>query len=153
MYTMIRPLSALALALLALAAADAYKPLYAEDAALGSFNLWLTVIAVSVGYSFLGSRVGRGGPFLAAFYALQAVALTAMLAAMVFAMRMVFVFGYRRIYREPMDAFEGFVEHTLRFLGKGLDGSFLLLLGGGGVTIGILLHALFWILEQRRLAR
>ncbi len=104
MFTMIRPLAALALAILAMIAAEAYRPLYAEDATLGAFSLWLALIAMSVGYSFLGSRIGRGGPVMTIFYALQAVALTAVLAAMVFAVRMVFVFGYRRIYREPMDA-------------------------------------------------
>jgi hypothetical protein len=152
MFTLIRPFSALAMAVLAWLAADAYALLYAEGAYLGRFNLWLAATAAVIGYTFLGGRVRRGMLF-AIYYSLQAVALTALVAAMAFALRMVFVFGYRRIYREPAEAIGGFVDHTLRFLAVGLDGPFLLLLLTGGTVAGIGLHLLFRLLERRRLAR
>jgi hypothetical protein len=66
---------------------------------------------------------------------------------------MVFIFGHRRIYREPTDAVEGFVDHTLRFLAVGLDRGFLLFLAGASVAAGIGLFVLFRLLERRRLAR
>jgi len=152
MFTLIRPVSALAMAVLGWIAADAYAALYADGTLLGRFNLWLAATAAVIGYTFLGSRVGRGLLF-AIYYSLQAIFLTALFSAMAFAVRMVFVFGYRRIYREPAEAIGGFVDHTLRFLAFGLDGSFLLLLLTGGVAAGIGLHLLFRLLERRRLAR
>lgn len=152
MFTLIRPLSALVMAVLGWLAAEAYAPLYAPDADLGRFNLWLAATAAVIGYTFLGARVGRGASF-AVFHSLQALVLTAIFAAMAFALRMVFVYGYRRLYREPMDAVEGFFDHTLRFLGAGLDASFLLFLGAGGTVAGLVLHLLHQLLERRRLAR
>ncbi len=152
MFTLIRPLAALVMAIIGFLAADFYAQLYAEGAQLGRFNLWLAATSAIIGYGFLGARVARGAGW-AVFYTLQAVALTALVAAMTFALRMVFVFGYRRVYREPGDAVEGFVDHTLRFLAIGLDRDFLLFLFGASVTAGIGLHLLFRLLERRRLAR
>lgn len=152
MFTLIRPIAALAMAIVGFVAAELYAQLYAEGANLGRFNLWLAATAAIIGYGFLGSRVARG-PAWAVYYTLQAVALTALIAAMTFALRMVFVYGYRRIYREPMDAVGGFFDHTLRFLSIGIDQFFLLYLGGASLTAGIGLYLLFRLLERRRLAR
>ncbi len=152
MFTLIRPIAALAMAIMGFVAAEYYAQLFAEGAQLGRFNLWLAATAAIIGYAFLGSRVARG-PGWAVYYTLQAVALTAIIAAMTFALRMVFVFGYRRIYREPTDAVEGFMDHTLRFLAVGIDRGFLLFLFGASLTAGIGLYLTFRLLEQRRLAR
>ncbi|WP_209425700.1 TrgA family protein [Pararhodobacter sp. SW119] len=152
MFTLIRPLSALVLAILAIVAAEAYRPLFAEGAQLGGLNLWVAGIAAVIGFGYLGPRVDHGF-FWTLYYTAQAVVLTALVAALGAALRMVFVHGYRRVYREPMDAVEGFVDQTLRFMAVAMDRSFLLLLGGGALICGIVLWLLFRLLERRRLAR
>jgi hypothetical protein len=152
MFTLIRPLSALALALFGFIAAREYAQLYPPGTYFGRFDLWLAGTAAVIGYTFLGARIVRG-PLYAVYYTGQAIALTAMVAAMAFALRMVFVFGYRRIYREPMDVVNGFVDHTLKFLTVTADLSFLLFLAGGALAAGIGLHLLHQGMERRRLAR
>ena len=153
MFTLIRPISALVMAIIGLIAAQFYTQLYAGEAAqLGRFHLWLAALAAVIGYGFLGTRVARG-PGWAVYFTLQAVVLTALLAAATFALRMVFIFGQRRIYREPVDAVEGFFDHMLRFLAIGLNPGFLLFLAGASLATGIGLHLVFRLLERRRLAR
>jgi len=153
MFTLIRPISALVMAIIGLIAAQFYTQLYAgEGAQLGRLNLLLAAMAATVGFGFLGARVARG-PGWAVYFTLQAVALTAVFAAATFALRMVFIFGQRRIYREPADAVEGFFDHMLRFLAVGLDPGFLLFLAGASLAAGIGLHLVFRLLERRRLAR
>lgn len=152
MFTLLRPLAALGMALLAYLAATAYRPLDERIADAAPFEFWLAIIAAAVGWRFLGGRIG-GALWHSVFVALQAVVLAAVLASALFAVQRVFVMGYARRYREPMEAFTGYFEIIGTYLMQALDRDFLLLLGLGGVVLGLVLHLLQRMLEARRLNR
>ena len=152
MYTLIRPFAALTLAILAFLAADAYAALLSPDVSPWHFRWILAAVAVVIGYVFLGGRLGREVGW-AVFFTLQAIVLVAIATSMIFAVRMVFIWGMRRLYREPLEAAVGVFDHTFRYLSVALDPAFLLMLGTGGVVAGIVLSLLYRLLDRRRLAR
>lgn len=153
MFTLIRPVSALALAILAAIAAPAYWPLFRPDWPLPPvFVLWMAAFGFSVGWLFLGARVDRR-LWMTVFAALQAVVLTALLAVTIFGFREVFVLGYRRRFREPMEAFNGFFEIAGGWLRLALERDFLIMLGVGGLLVGVAVHLLHKLFERRRLTR
>ncbi|MCC5968412.1 MAG: TrgA family protein [Pararhodobacter sp.] len=152
MYTLIRPLAALALGLLGWLAAEAYRPLNVLASDSVTFALWTAGISAAVGWRFPGSQIGRKLWF-SVYASLQAVALAALATSALFALRQVFILGYRRQYREPMDAFTGYFDILVSFLVTGFERDFLILLGVGGVVIGLALHVLNQMMERRRLTR
>lgn len=152
MFTLIRPLAALALGCLGWLAADAYRPLNELVPETATFGLWVAGLSALVGWLFLGGHLGRA-LWYSVYASLQAVVLAAVLISAVFSVRQIFVLGYRRQYREPMEAFTGFFEHLVDFLRMGFEPGFLSLLAGGAVVIGITLHILRMLLERRRMTR
>ena len=152
MFTLIRPVAGIALAILATIAAAAYWPLYRPDVPLGGFSFWMTVRGFVVGWLFLGGRVDRR-LWMTVFMAWQAVVLTALLAVTVFGIREVFILGYRRRFREPMEAFNGFFDIAGGWLRLGLERDFLILLGLGGLVVGIVVHLMHRLFERRRTTR
>ena len=152
MFTLIRPVSGILLALLAAHAASVYWPMLRPDHPPGSFALWVGLIGLVIGWGFLGSRVGRQ-LWLSVFVAAQAVVLVALAAAAVFAVREVFILGYQRRYREPMDAVNGFFDLAQGWLRLALERDFLILLGLGALAVGVLAHLAHRLLERRRMAR
>ncbi len=153
MFTLIRPFSALALAILAALAAPAYWPLYRPEWPMpNSFTVTLALCGVAVGWAFLGARIDRRA-WMTVFVTLQAVVMTALLAVLVFGIREVFVRGYARRFREPMEAFNGFFEIAGGWLRLALERDFLMFLAVGGLVVAVVLHILFWLMERRRLRR
>jgi len=152
MFTLIRPFAALALGLLGWFAAEAYRPLNELIPETVTFTLWTAGLSAVVGWIYLGGQIGRA-LWYSIFASLQAVVLAAVVTSAVFAVRQIFVLGYRRQYREPMEAFTGYFENLADFLLVGIERDFLIMLGIGAVIIGIVLHALHWLLERRRSAR
>ncbi len=153
MFTLIRPVAGVLLAIFAFYAAQAYAPLYdhsAED--MGGFALWTAGVGFVIGWLFVGGYVGRMW-WYSLYMGVQGVALTAIGTAALMAVREVFVLGYRRRYAEVMDALTGYFEIIVGWLGKAMDQDFLILLGVGGLVIGLVLHLIFLAMERRRNAR
>lgn len=149
MFTLIRPLSAVVLAVFAYFAARAYEPLYDPQADLGAFPVWAAGISFVVGWTFLGARIRRPA-WVSIFAGVQAVVLSALSVAMVLAVREVFILGYRRRYHEPMEAVSGYFDIVVGWLGKAMVRDYLVLLGTGGVAIGVLLFVSWVMMEGRR---
>lgn len=152
MFTLIRPVCGILLALMAAHAASVFWPVARPDHPMGSFALWVGLIGLVIGWGFLGSRVGRQ-LWLSVFVAAQAVVLVALAAAAIFGVREVFILGYQRRYREPMEAVNGFFETALGWLALAIERDFLILLGIGALLVGVLAHLAHWLLERRRMAR
>lgn len=152
MFTLIRPIAALFLAVFSYYAAEAYEPLYDPDIDLGNFPWYAVRVGALVGWVFLGGQMGK--PLWYSIYVtIQAVVLTAIGTAMYLAVGEVFTRGYRRVYREPFEAFTGYFEIVLDWLGRGIVPDYLLFLAGGGAVIGIVLHLIHGLMERRRNAR
>ena len=152
MFTIIRPISALLLAVFALYAAQAYEPIYDPQADLGAFPLWAAGGSALVGWFFLGGRIGRA-LWYSVFVAVQAVVLAAIATAGFLAVGDVFERGYRRQYDEVMEAITGYFAIVVDWLGRALVQDFVILLGVGGIGIGVVLHILWRMMERRRNAR
>ncbi len=152
MFTLIRPLAALALGILGLFAAEAYRPLNDLVPDTATFTYWTIGLSALVGWLFLGGQMGRA-LWYSIYASLQAVVLAAVVTSAVFSVYRIFLLGYRRQYREPMDAFTGYFENLVDFLLAGLERDFLILLGVGAVVVGLVLHVVHWLLERRRLTR
>lgn len=149
MFTLIRPLAALALGLLGYVAGNAYRVLddtLREDSTIA---LWMAFIAAVVGWRFLGGRLGQS-LWMSLFVTVQAVVLAGIVASGLFALRQIFALGYQRRYREPMEAVSGFFENWGNYLLSTLDQDFLTLLAGGALIVGVVLHVLSWLMERRR---
>lgn len=152
MFTVIRPFAALALAILGWLAAEAYRPLNDQVPDTATFALWTAGLSAVVGWMYLGGQIGRA-LWYSIYASLQAVVIAAVVTSGVFAVRQVFLLGYRRQYREPMDAVTGYFDEFVGFLRVGLERDFLILLGGGAVVVAIALHVLFLVMERRRKTR
>jgi hypothetical protein len=151
-FTISRAASAVFLAIFAYFAAQAYQPLYDQDMNSPAFVLRMGMFGGVVGWLFLGSHVGRK-LWLSAYLGMQAVALTAILGALVFGVREVFILGYRQRIKEPFEALLAIPEQALGFLSVALERDYLLLLAGGGALVGVAVHVLARILDRRRLER
>lgn len=149
MFTLIRPVAALLLAIFAAYCAKVYEPLYGPEADLGSFPLWAAAVCFAVGWAFVGNGIGRSWWF-SIYLGVQGVALGAVATAMLIAVREVFVLGYRRRYGEVMEAFTGYFDIVVGYLTKALVQDFLILLAAGGAVIGLLLHIVWAMMEKRR---
>lgn len=152
MFTLIRPFAALALGILGLFAAEAYRPLNDIVPETATFTFWTAGLSAFVGWVYLGGQIGRA-LWYSIYASLQAVALAAIVTSGVFSVYRIFQLGYRRQYREPMEAFTGYFENLVDFLRIGLERDFLILLGTGALIIGVALHILHMLLERRRLTR
>ncbi|WP_417598293.1 TrgA family protein [Pararhodobacter oceanensis] len=149
MFTLIRPLSAVFLAVFALIAAQAYAPIYDSEADLGRFPLYAAAVSFLIGWRFLGRQIGKA-LWLSVFAAWQAVVLAAVATAMFLAVGEVFRRGYRRQYGEVIEAITGYFGIVVDWLSRGLVQEFLILLAAGGTIIGVVLHILWVMLEARR---
>jgi len=152
MFTIIRPIAAVLLAVFAVYAAQAYEPIYDPEADLGSFPVWAAGVSFVVGWMFLGGQVGRS-LWYSAFVGIQAVILAAIATAAFLAVGVVFNRGYNMRYGEVIDAITGYFGIIVDWLTRGLVPEFLILMGVGGTVVGIILHILWSGMEKRRNAR
>lgn len=149
MFTLIRPIAGVLLAVFAFYAAQVYEPLFDPQADMGSFALWTAGVGFVTGWLFLGGSIGRSWWF-SVYMGVQAVAIAAIGTAALMAVREVFILGYRRRYTEVMDALTGYFEIVGGWLGKAMVQDYLILLGVGGLAIGLALHLIFLAMERRR---
>ena len=152
MFTLSRAASAVFLAVFAFFAAQAYQPLYDPVQHSTAFLYRMTMFGGMVGWLFLGSHVGKK-LWLSAYLGVQAVALTAIVGAFVFAVREVFILGYNQRIREPVEALLAIPEQAYRFLAIGFERDFLLFLLAGGIVVGLAVHWVARMANARRLDR
>lgn len=153
MFTLIRPISALAFAALAIFAAEGYRALDERFAYLGTqFILWTVAVSAMVGWGFVGGLLGRA-LWYSIFITLQGVVLAAICTSSLFALFEVFRLGYRRRYAEPVDALAGFFEVATDYLRLVLERDFAMQLTIAGILAGLFLHVTERLLERRRQAR
>ena len=149
MFTLIRPIAAVLMAIFGYFAAQAYEPHYNPQANLGQFPVLVAVISAFVGYLFLGGRLGRALWF-SIFITFQTIVLAAVCTAFFLGIKEVFARGFRRQYAEVMDAFAGLFGIMVDWLGRGLVQEFIIFLIIGSTIVGTVLHVTRAILEGRR---
>jgi hypothetical protein len=151
-FTLSRAASAVLLGIFAFFAAQAYQPLYDPAQHSAAFTFRMAMFGGLVGWVFLGAHAGKA-LWLSAYLGVQAVALTAILGALVFAVREVFILGYNQRIREPVEALLAIPEQAFRLLAIGFERDFLLLLAGGGLVVGVAVHLVARMADARRRER
>ena len=151
MFTLTRVVAALLLMGFSLWIAGPYDLLYDAETELVGLNRLLGIVGFCVGWGFLGR--GSRALWLSAYFGVQAVAMVGIIAAVVAAVRDIFVLGYRRQYTDPAEAVLAIPEISINYLTASFELEFLGLLAGGGVVIGLLVHVIDKALDRRRLAR
>lgn len=104
-----------------------------------------------VGWMFLGQK--SKALWFSVYLGLQAVVMTGIVAAGLVAVRDIFVLGYRRQVREPVEAVVRIPEIAWDYLSRALVPDFMVTLAVGGVVIGLAVHLVDRLLDKRRLAR
>lgn len=150
MFTLTRLLSALLLGGLVWLLAPYYEALWVPETELGHFEPWLFRFGLVVGWLFMGGLIGTRGMWFSIYAAVQGVVLTAVVTASVFAVREVFILGYRRRYTEPMEAVLGIPQIAGEYLSWALDKDFLILAGAGATLVGVSVHLLHRWMDRRR---
>lgn len=150
MFTLTRLFSAVLLGSLVWFLAPYYEALWVPQTELGHFEPWLFRAGLVVGWLFMGGLIGARGMWFSIYATIQGVVLTAVFAASVFAVREVFILGYRQRYTEPLEAVLAIPEIAGKYLFWTLDTDFLILTGAGATIIGIFLHLLHGWMERRR---
>ncbi|GAB4260759.1 MAG: hypothetical protein Kow0013_04600 [Pararhodobacter sp.] len=153
MFTLTRPVSALLIGGFAFLVAPHYELLYGPDFELGHFEPWVGYVGLAVGWVFVGGLIGRRALWFSIYAAAQGIVLTAVVSAGMFAVRQVFILGYRQRIREPFEAVLAIPQIAWDYLRIALQKDFLLLLGGGALILGLMLHLIHAWMERRRNAR
>jgi hypothetical protein len=150
MFTLTRLVSALFIGGFAFLVAPQYELLYGPDYELGHFEGWVGRVGLIVGWLFVGGLIGKRGLWFSIYAVAQGLVLTAVASAALFAVREVFIRGYRMRIREPFEAVLAMPQITWEYLQVALQKDFLLLLGGGALILGLLLHLIHSWMERRR---
>lgn len=151
MFTLTRLTAAILLMLVGLWAAAPYDAIYDPERPLRGLPVLLGAVGFFVGWGFLGGRARA--LWLSAYLGLQAVVLLGVVAALLTAVRDIFVLGYRRQIRDPAEAVIAIPEIVLDYLWTALEPQFAGTLAVLGVVLGLVLHVTDRLLERRRLAR
>jgi hypothetical protein len=151
MFTLTRLSAAILMTLFMLWLVPIYDDLNDPDAPLrGAANL-LGTVGFLVGWGFLGHKTRA--LWWSVYLGVQAVVLAGAVAALLVAVRDIFILGYRRQVREPLEALTSIPQIAWDYLSHALTQDFLILLGGGGVVLGLVIHVIDRLLDRRRLAR
>jgi hypothetical protein len=149
MFILIRPISAVFLGIFAYFAALAYEPLFAPNADLGRLPWTAARVAAFIGWVYLGGHIKRA-MWYSVYSTLQAIVMTAVATAYILSIREIFILGYRRRYDEVAEAIADTFPITIDWLMRALVPDYLLFLLAGGVSIGVMLHLIWVVLERRR---
>ena len=151
MFTLTRLSAALLLTLFLLWIAPIYDRIYdPQRPLLGLANL-LGTAGFITGWAFLGQK--SRALWLSAYLGLQGVILAGLFAAVLAAVRDIFVLGYRRQVREPFEALISIPQIAWDYLSRALVPELYMPLAVGGVMIGLTVHVIDRLLDRRRLAR
>lgn len=151
MFTLTRLAAAVLMMLFMIWLAPIYDEVHDPEGPLRGVVRLMGTMGFIVGWAFLGQKARA--LWFSAYLGLQAVVLTGIAAAGLVAVRDIFVLGYRRQVREPVDAVIRIPEIAWDYLSRALTQDFLILLGVGGVVIGLAVHVIDRLLDKRRLAR
>lgn len=151
MFTLTRLIAALMLTGFALWVADVYDQLYDPERPLRGLAQLLGTVGFIVGWAFLGAKARK--LWFSAYLGVQAVALTGIVAAVLVAVRDIFVLGYRRRFTEATDAVVAIPQIAWEYLSRAFVPDLLIPLGVAGVVLGVVIHIVDRLLDRRRLAR
>jgi len=151
MFTLTRLSAAILMAVFALWLSGAYDVLYDPERRLQLLPQLLGGVGLVVGWAFLGKK--QVALWMSAYLGVQAVVLTGVVAALLVAVRDIFVLGYRRRFAEAADAVMAIPMIAWDYLSRALVTDFLIILGVGGVVLGVMVHVIDRLLDRRRLAR
>lgn len=151
MFTLTRACAAILLALFALWVAPTYEFLTDPDRPMPGLRPLLAGMGFFVGWWFLGRP--RRQFWFSLYLGVQAVALTAIFAAGIAAVREVFVQGYRRRFSEATEAVVAVPQFAWDYISRAFVQDYLITLALGGLALGTVVHLVDWLLDRRRLAR
>lgn len=151
MFTLTRLVAAILLMLFALWLVPQYRIAYDPEAPLNGLPRLLAVAGFIVGWMFLGQKSSR--LWMSAYLGVQAVVLTGIAASGIVAVRDIFVLGYRRQVREPMEALLSIPQIMWDYLSRALTVELGTVLVVGGVVLGVAVHVIDRLFDRRRLAR
>jgi hypothetical protein len=151
MFTLTRLGAAILLMLFALWLAAPYDRLYDPGRPLPAARPLLGTVGFCVGWAFLGGR--SRALWLSLYMGLQAVALTGIVAALLAAVRDIFVLGYRRRFDDAAEAVIAIPGIALDYLARAMTAEFVTTLVMGGLVLGLLVHVIDRALDRRRLNR
>ncbi len=140
MYTFTRLSAALLLAALLATLAPFYDRLYDPDHHLRWIVPYFAAVGAAVGWTFLGGR--QRAVLWSIYFALQALVLAGLGTAVLAAVRDIFVLGFRRRFREPLEAVLAIPDLVVTYLAAALDLRFLALAVAGGIAVGA---CTFWL--------
>lgn len=136
--------------LFAMIGGERYLLLFEDPPMTGSPALWLGLIGGAVGWRFVGART-TGGLGQGAWVGVQGTILVIFWALVAFGVAEVFARGYARRYDGVMDALTGWFAIALEHLEQMRAApDFLIFLGLGGITCGLVCTVFFRFAERRR---
>lgn len=151
MFTLTRLAGAVLLMLFMIWLAPIYDAVHDPEAPLRGVVRLLGGCGFVVGWAFLGQK--SRALWFSVYLGLQAVVLTGIVAAGLVAVRDIFVLGYRRQVREPVEAVAKIPEIAWDYLSRAMVQDFLITLAVGGAVIGLAVHVVDRLLDRRRLDR
>jgi hypothetical protein len=137
MPTAAKLLAALAFALVAFLAAEAFKPLMPEETVFGWFSQICAVFGALCGWMVMGSRAGRGWT-TAMGVGLTTSAAVAVVSVFAFSGREMVFRSMNRRYDGPMEAVVGTFDIALDYGWRMADAQVLGILAGGGILAGLI---------------
>lgn len=117
-----------------------------------SMNIFFTLVAAFVGWSFVGRRITYN-VLQSLFVVLQGYIATFLLALAIGGLYQVFARGYQMRYRSFSDALEGSANQAWSIMQQISTMDFMTVIFGSIVAIGLCLSLFFRIAESKRLDR
>lgn len=127
-----------------------YQLLFEEPPESLGGNLFLALVAAFVGWSFVGTRIGRSY-FQAFSVVIQGYIATLLLALFLYGFYDAFTQGYKMRYKDLGDAVNGVFAAAIEHLQRMMDRDFLILLLIVALVLTFLLTTIFRLAEARRL--
>ncbi|MEZ5752189.1 MAG: TrgA family protein [Paracoccaceae bacterium] len=149
MFTLIRPIAAVMMMIVAYYGAVLYIPISFEPGLARGMPPYTAMVGFVVGWLFLGGMLKRQLWF-SIFAGLQAGVMTAILASLVLTIPRIWTIIMRGRYREVTDAVRGYVELNMDWLMRALNPDLLIPMGIACAIVGAVLHFINRGLDARR---
>lgn len=149
MFTLIRPISAVMMMIVAYYGAVLYVPMSFEPTLAQGMPPYTAMVGFVVGWLFLGGILSKRIWF-SIFAGLQAGVMTAILASLVLTGPRIWTIIMRGRFREVTDALRGYVELNMDWLSRTLNPDLLIPMGIACAVMGLVLHFINKALDARR---